>query len=148
MVAAGAIDEPSKAFTQEWIASGGRAHVPRYGLDPKAAVRLVRAAGGVTVLAHPKAARRGKVVADELIADLAEEGLFGIEVDHADHDAAARNHARGLAAELGLAVTGSSDDHGTLTGHRLGSETTHPTVYERLLAEATGTTPVTMHARR
>ena len=106
-------------------------------------VRLVRAAGGVTVLAHPKAGRRGKVVPDEWIAELANEGLFGIEVDHADHDKAARDHVRSLATDLGLAVTGSSDDHGTLTGHRLGSETTHPTVYERLLTEATGAMPVT-----
>ncbi|MDB4872462.1 MAG: hypothetical protein JWL97_3466 [Gemmatimonadales bacterium] len=142
MVAAGAIDEPGRAFTREWIAPGGRAYVPRYGLDPAAAVQLVRAAGGVPVLAHPKAARRGRVIADEWIAELAEAGLFGIEVDHADHDAAARGQLRALAAELSLTATGSSDDHGALTGHRLGSETTSPEVYERLLAEATGATPI------
>ncbi|TMR10666.1 PHP domain-containing protein [Nonomuraea turkmeniaca] len=143
MVAAGAIAAPDLAFTPEWIGTGGRAYVTRYALDPEQAVRLVRAAGGVPVLAHPKAAKRGKVVPDEWIAELAGAGLFGVEADHLDHDADARAHVRGLAGELGLAVTGSSDDHGELTGHRLGCETTAPETYERLVAEATGATPVT-----
>ncbi|HEX4814077.1 MAG TPA: PHP domain-containing protein [Nonomuraea sp.] len=143
MVAAGAIDAPEQAFTPEWIGTGGRAHVTRYALDPERAVRLVRAAGGVPVLAHPKASARGAVVPDAWIAELAAAGLFGVEADHMDHDPAARAHVRDLAAGLGLAVTGSSDDHGDLTGHRLGCETTAPDVYERLLAEATAATPVT-----
>ncbi|MFI6629908.1 PHP domain-containing protein [Nonomuraea fuscirosea] len=143
MVAAGAVAEPALAFTPEWIGAGGRAHVSRYALDPEHAVRLVRAAGGVPVLAHPKAERRGEAVPDEWIAELAAAGLFGVEADHLDHDEAARRHVRGLAGELGLAVTGSSDDHGELTGHRLGSETTDPEVYERLVATATGAAPIT-----
>lgn len=142
MVAAGAIATPELAFTPEWIGSGGRAYVTRYALNPERAVRLVRAAGGVPVLAHPKAAKRGKVVPDEWIAELAAAGLFGVEADHLDHDADARAHLRRLAAELGLTVTGSSDDHGELTGHRLGCETTAAEVYERLIAEATGATPI------
>ncbi|MEV4069756.1 PHP domain-containing protein [Nonomuraea fuscirosea] len=143
MVAAGAVAEPALAFTPEWIGAGGRAHVSRYALDPEHAVRLVRAAGGVPVLAHPKAERRGEAVPDEWIAELAAAGLFGVEADHLDHDEAARRHVRGLAGELGLAVTGSSDDHGELTGHRLGSETTDPEVYEHLVATATGAAPIT-----
>jgi predicted metal-dependent phosphoesterase TrpH len=141
MVAAGAIAEPEEAFTEEWLAPGGRAYVSRYALDPLTAVRLVRAAGGVPVLAHPKAVKRGATLPDAWIAELAGAGLFGVEADHLDHDRAAREHLRGLAAELGLVTTGSSDDHGTLTGHRLGQETTAPQVYERLVAEATGATP-------
>ncbi|MFC4118411.1 PHP domain-containing protein [Nonomuraea zeae] len=147
MVAAGAIATPELAFTPDWIGTGGRAHVTRYALAPERAVRLVRAAGGVTVLAHPKAVKRGQVVPDEWIAELARAGLFGVEADHLDHDAGARDHIRGLARDLGLAVTGSSDDHGELTGHRLGCETTSAEVYERLAATATGATPVTAHDR-
>lgn len=143
MVEAGVITEPAQAFTTEWLAPGGRAYVSRYALDPVAAVGLVRAAGGVPVLAHPKALKRGRAVPDEWIAELAEAGLFGVEVDHADHDEAARDHLRGLATDLHLATTGSSDDHGALTGHRLGCHTTAPEVYERLLAEARGAHPVT-----
>ncbi|MEV0622949.1 PHP domain-containing protein [Nonomuraea sp. NPDC050404] len=147
MVAAGAVAEPALAFTPEWIGTGGRAYVSRYALDPERAVRLVRAAGGAAVLAHPKAHKRGKVVPDEWIAELAGAGLFGVEADHLDHDADARRHLRALAKELGLAVTGSSDDHGELTGHRLGCETTAAEVYERLTATATGARPITARPR-
>jgi predicted metal-dependent phosphoesterase TrpH len=141
MVATGVISEPAQAFTSEWIAPGGRAHVGRYALDPLTAVRLVDGAGGVAVLAHPKAGRRGRTVPDAWIAELAGAGLFGVEADHRDHDAASRDHVRRLAADLGLATTGASDDHGRLTGHRLGCETTSPEVYERLLSAA-GRAPV------
>ncbi|MFI9594381.1 PHP domain-containing protein [Nonomuraea sp. NPDC052265] len=143
MVAAGAVAAPEEAFTPEWIGTGGRAHVTRYALDPVRAVRLVRAAGGVPVLAHPKAFRRGEAVPDEWIAELAAAGLFGVEADHLDHDDEARAHLRRLAATLGLEVTGSSDDHGELTGHRLGCETTDPEVYARLVSQAKGAAPVT-----
>ena len=53
MVAAGAIASPAQAFTPDWIGAGGRAYVSRYALDPERAIRLVSAAGGVSVLAHP-----------------------------------------------------------------------------------------------
>jgi predicted metal-dependent phosphoesterase TrpH len=143
MVAAGAISEPAEAFTTEWIAPGGRAYVSRYALDPVTAVRLVSDAGGASVLAHPKAGKRGRTVPDTWIAEMAAAGLFGLEADHRDHDAGSRDQVRKLAAELGLATTGASDDHGELTGHRLGCETTSPEVYERLLAATTGRTPIT-----
>jgi hypothetical protein len=144
MVAAGVVAEPAQAFTAEWIAPGGRAYVSRYALDPVTAVRLVSAAGGVSVLAHPKAAMRGRVIPDEWIAELRDAGLFGVEVDHPDHNHTVRQHLRGLASDLALAATGSSDDHGELTGHRLGCETTSPEVYKQLVAAATGATPITV----
>ncbi|MBB5077827.1 PHP domain-containing protein [Nonomuraea endophytica] len=127
----GAVATPADAFTAEWIGTGGRAHVTRYAPDPARAVALVRAAGGTAVLAHP---RRGFLMPDAWIAELAGSGLAGVEADHPDHDAEARAHLRGLAADLGLVVTGSSDDHGNLTGHRLGSETTAEEAYETLRA--------------
>ncbi|RFS84881.1 PHP domain-containing protein [Actinomadura spongiicola] len=136
MVDAGAITDPDEAFTAQWIAQGGRAYVERYALDPVRAVGLVRAAGGVCVLAHPRARGRGYVFDDEVIEALAAAGLAGIEVDHPGHVAEDRAHLRDLAAALGLAATGSSDDHGALTGDRLGVETTAPDAFERLTAAA------------
>jgi predicted metal-dependent phosphoesterase TrpH len=138
MVAAGAIARPEQAFTPDWIGPGGRAYVSRYALDPEEAIRLVRSAGGVTVLAHPGAAQRGWVIGDAAVARLARAGLGGLEVAHPDHDAAERLRLAALAATLGLVATGGSDDHGSLTGHRLGSETTAPEEYERLMSLADG----------
>ena len=138
MVAAGAIDRPEQAFSRDWIAAGGRAYVSRYALDPAAAIGLARAAGGVTVLAHPGAATRGWTMPDETIAGLAEAGLAGLEVSHPDHDRRQRSRLASLAAALDLVPTGGSDDHGALTGHRIGCEVTAPEAYERLMARRPG----------
>jgi 3',5'-nucleoside bisphosphate phosphatase len=134
MVAAGAIRAPRDAFTADWIAAGGRAYVSRYAIPPERAIALVRASGGAVVLAHPGALARGWRIPAEAIAELAGAGLAGLEVDHPDHDPAERRRLRGLAAGLDLLATGGSDDHGRLTGHRLGAETTTPEAFEQLMA--------------
>ena len=121
---------------------GGRAYVGRYALDPVAAIRLIRAAGGVAVLAHPRAGRDSWMVPDEVLARLAEAGLRGIEVRHPDQDQNERLRLETLADELGLVASGGSDDHGALTGHRIGCETIPPDAYERLVATATGALPI------
>jgi hypothetical protein len=138
MVAAGAIEQPRQAFTPDWLGPGGRAYVERYALDPGRAIGLVRAAGGVAVLAHPGLPERGCVIPDEVIAGLAAAGLAGLEVDHPDQVPAQRDRLRALAAGLNLVVSGGSDDHGSLTGDRLGCATIAPPEYERLLAMAAG----------
>jgi predicted metal-dependent phosphoesterase TrpH len=134
MVAAGAITEPEQAFTPEWIGAGGRAYVSRYALDPVRAIGLIRAAGGVAVLAHPGAVSRGWKIPAETISGLADAGLAGLEVWHPDHDDAERSRLGALAARLDLVPSGGSDDHGSLTGHRIGRETCPPESYERLMA--------------
>ncbi|GAA4396522.1 PHP domain-containing protein [Actinomadura verrucosospora] len=138
MVEAGVIETADEAFTPQWIAQGGRAYVERYALDAERAIELVRAAGGVCVLAHPRARRRGYVFGDEVIERLAAAGLAGVETDHPDHTPEDRARLRDLAAALGLAVTGSSDDHGAFTGDRIGVETTAADAFDTLRAAATG----------
>ncbi|MFF9499209.1 PHP domain-containing protein [Streptomyces sp. NPDC014656] len=142
LVELGVVPDVSGAFTTEWIADGGRAHVEKHELDPADAIRLVKAAGGVTVLAHPAAVKRGQVVPESAVAALAEAGLDGIEVDHMDHDGPTRARLRGLAKELGLLVTGSSDYHGSRKTCRLGEYTTDPEIYGEITRRATGAFPV------
>jgi 3',5'-nucleoside bisphosphate phosphatase len=139
MAASGAIASPEQAFTPDWIADGGRAYVGRYALDPVRAIALVRSAGGVAVLAHPRA-NRALLVGDEQIADLAAAGLAGVEVFHPDQPDPAS--LLGLTRDLGLIATGGSDDHGSLTGHRIGSHIAAADAYERLIAQATGAKPI------
>ncbi|MFI0795990.1 PHP domain-containing protein [Micromonospora rubida] len=140
LIRAGLVTTTIEAFGSAWL--GERYRLPKEDLDVFQAVRLVRAAGGVPVLAHPRASRRGPIVPDGLIVELAVAGLAGLEADHEDHSAAERAHVRVLAAELGLFVTGSSDFHGTHKTVRLGAFTTAVEVYERILAEAAGVMPV------
>ncbi|MFI5486668.1 PHP domain-containing protein [Micromonospora echinaurantiaca] len=140
LIRAGLVASTTEAFGPDWL--GERYRLPKEDIDVFHAVRLVRAAGGVPVFAHPRATRRGRIVPDELIAELAAAGLAGLEADHEDHSPAERAHVRGLAAELGLLVTGSSDFHGTHKTVRLGAFHTEPEAYERLVAEASGVTEV------
>jgi predicted metal-dependent phosphoesterase TrpH len=131
---AGVVATPADAFTSEWIGDAGRAHVGRYAPDPARAIALVRAAGGVPVLAHPRSP--GYEISDEVIARLAAVGLAGVEVFHPDHDHSERKRLTALARSLDLTMTGGSDDHGSFSGSGLGSETTPPEEYERLLSQA------------
>ncbi|MGW2279901.1 PHP domain-containing protein [Streptomyces sp. NPDC001770] len=142
LVELGVVPTVSDAFTPEWLADGGRAHAGKHELDPFEAVRLVKAAGGVTVFAHPAAVKRGSVVPESAIARLAAAGLDGIEVDHMDHDEATRARLRGLAAEAGLLTTGSSDYHGSRKTVALGEYTTDPEIYGEITRRATGAFPV------
>jgi predicted metal-dependent phosphoesterase TrpH len=137
MADSGAIASPREAFTRDWIADGGRAYVDRYALDPVRAIGLVRAAGGVTVLAHPRAGRDTRVT-DEQITRLAAAGLAGLEVFHPDQSDTERARLLALASDLGLVATGGSDDHGSLTGYRLGGETTSAGAYQDLLSRVPG----------
>jgi len=137
MADSGAIATPREAFTRDWIADGGRAYVGRYALDPVRAIGLVREAGGVSALAHPRAGR-DTWVTNEQISGLAAVGLAGLEVFHPDQSEAERARLIALAHDLGLAATGGSDDHGSLTGYRLGCETTSAEAYEDLLSRVPG----------
>jgi 3',5'-nucleoside bisphosphate phosphatase len=144
LAADGVIDEPAQAFTKEWIGMGGRAYVGRYALDPIRAISLIREAGGVAVLAHPRAGRDNWLVPDSVIADFASAGLSGLEISHPDQDFPVRGMLDALARELGLVASGGSDDHGTLTGHRIGCESATPDAYEQLVERATGAVPVSV----
>ncbi|WP_415951112.1 PHP domain-containing protein [Streptomyces sp. KLOTTS4A1] len=142
LVELGVVPTVSDAFTPDWLADGGRAYVEKHELDPFEAIRLVKAAGGVTVFAHPLAVKRGEVVPESAIAELAAAGLDGIEADHMDHDAATRARLKGLAADLGLLATGSSDYHGSRKTCELAEYTTDPEVYGEIIRRATGAFPV------
>jgi 3',5'-nucleoside bisphosphate phosphatase len=133
MVAKGLVADRDEAFA---TVLHGRSpyYLPHYAPQAADVVRLVRAAGGVTVLAHPRSGGRGRQVADQAIAALAAAGLGGLEVDHPDHPTTDREQLRGLAAELGLLVTGSSDYHGTGKTTRIGADRTSPEMLDALLS--------------
>ena len=142
IVEQGHVADVSAAFTPEWIGTGGRYYAGKLELDVLDAIRLVVGAGGVPVFAHPCATARGRTVSDDVIAQMAGAGLVGLEVDHVDHDAAARAHLTGLAGELGLLSTGSSDFHGANKTVQLGAHTTSEPAYDAVLAAACGAVPV------
>jgi predicted metal-dependent phosphoesterase TrpH len=125
LVTLGIVASRDEAFAT-MLHPGAPYYVPHYAPGAVAAVRAIRAAGGVPVMAHPGADARGRVVTAATIEELADAGLAGLEVDHRDHTAGTRARLRDLAAALDLLVTGSSDYHGTGKLNRLGENTTAP----------------------
>jgi len=131
LVSAGVVSSVDEAF-HRFLNSDSRYYLGRADTDVRAAVRMVRDAGGVAVLAHSLARCRGPVIDLAVIADLAADGLAGVEVDHPDHTSADRAALREVATALDLVITGSSDYHGTNKTVSLGQETTDPETLERI----------------
>jgi predicted metal-dependent phosphoesterase TrpH len=132
LVAAGVVADTRAAFTDDWLGDGGRADVPKHVLPTADAIALVRGAGGVTVLAHPRSEKRRAEVSDAQLSALAEAGLAGIEAGHPEQPEEVARRLRALAAGLGLLTTGSSDFHGDRKPVRLGEFTTPPDVLAAL----------------
>jgi predicted metal-dependent phosphoesterase TrpH len=83
------------------------AYVRKYPLTPIEAIKIIRKVGGVSALAHPVFART-----DEVLPELVDQGLEGIEVYHSKHDVIATRHFEELAKKYDLLVVGGSDAHG------------------------------------
>ncbi|HHY94491.1 MAG TPA: PHP domain-containing protein [Firmicutes bacterium] len=117
MVGAGWVSSMADAFAL-YLDRGRPAYVPRVHLTPVEAVRLVQAAGGCAVLAHPGLLRN-----DWFLPGLVEQGLAGIEVWYPEHDPGTVAHYLRLCARYGLIASGGSDCHGPGSGHgtRLGT---------------------------
>lgn len=131
LIAAGYCATRDEAFAR-YLRPECPTYVSRYEPEIEDAIAVVRAAGGVPVVAHPWG-RKGHIN-EERFADLSRLGLAGIEVDHQEHDEAARDALRGIARNLGLIVTGSSDFHGDRKiNHDLGCNTTEPDEFDRIL---------------
>lgn len=141
MVAAGVVPDLEAAF-DGFLEDGGPAYVTKHALSPPDGVLLIRAAGGVAVLAHPGVATREAPVDLELLDQLVSVGLQGVEADHVGHDEPTRNFWRQAARERTLYITGSSDFHGTRKDAVIGEATTNPAVVDALeeLAGAPGPT--------
>ncbi len=135
--------EPDRSAAFEGILHWRSGYVkPHYAPDPATGVRLLRAAGGVPVLAHPGTRGALNVVPEAELKRLVEAGLFGLEIDHRENLPDAKKRLHVLAERFGLAVTGSSDYHGTGKPNRLGENTTAPEVVDALIAQATGIEPI------
>ncbi|MET8870406.1 PHP domain-containing protein [Nocardia sp. NPDC004604] len=137
LVEAGVVPSVDAAFT-ELLAPHGRYYAEKADTPLRRAVEMIAAAGGVSVLAHTRARKRGRLLALDEIRELATLGLGGLEIAHPDHSAADRALLVDLSAELGLITTGSSDYHGANKTIRLGEFTTDPAQFEELAGKATG----------
>lgn len=129
-----------------YLGRGRPAYVPREGIGPFAAIRAIRAAGGIAVLAHFSEAAERRAVVDELRG----HGLGGIEVYYRTFDRATVASVGAVATELGLVATGGSDYHGDIGSYAEAHAElwVPPEVGDRLLAVlGRGGSPVPSESR-
>lgn len=131
LVAKGIVKNRDQAFA-EFLANDSKYYVSHIAPTPIDAVKLIKAAGGVSVIAHPYSSMRDTQMTAENFVELKAAGLNGIEVDHRDHGVEERLNLRKIADELGLVTTGSSDFHGTGKLNLIGENVTAPEHWERL----------------
>jgi predicted metal-dependent phosphoesterase TrpH len=140
LVAKGIVSDRTAAFQSILHWQGGY-YEKYYAPSPLEGVRMIRAAGGVPVLAHPATHGRYRVMDESVLAQLVDEGLFGLEVYHRDNTPDGREWLLELAARFGLVVTGSSDYHGLGKHNRLAENTTDAAALDAIIAAGTGSAP-------
>ena len=138
LVAQGIIGVRGEAF-EGILSKHGPYYVSQYALGPVDAVKLIRAAGGVPVIAHPTT--KGRVAPMEYIDRLIDAGLGGYEIDHRENMEPGKTILRELCLERGLIITGSSDYHGTGKPNQPGENTTEPEMLAKIIEQGTGSSP-------
>lgn len=118
---------PNDAFGK-YLAYGKPAYESKYVMEPAEAVEVIHDAGGIAVIAHP--ALYGD---DELLPQLAADGVDGIEVFHIKHNAGSVDRYSNFARENGLLISGGSDCHGDGRGDAvMGKVAVARSVYDAL----------------
>lgn len=136
LVELGVVPNRSAAFS-DMLSGRSKYYVRHMALDPVQAIKLVRAAGGVPVCAHPMAPLRGRVATPADFNAMIDAGLAGVEVAHRDNPDESRAVLMKLAADHDLIVTGSSDYHGAGKPNRLGENSTSVRSLTRICEQAT-----------
>ena len=131
LVAKGHIASRDEAFAT-LLHNGSKYYVTHLAPTPEDAIKVIRQAGGVAVIAHPFATRRGQTLSVMSFPSLIAAGLNGVEVEHRDHSQEEREQLRELARDLGLVITGASDYHGTGKLNSIGENHTDPAEWARL----------------
>jgi len=112
MVEKGYVASIQEAFDR-FLKKGAPAYVEKARLSPSDSIALIHDAGGVAVLAHPYQLKVSPEKVENLIAELRDLGLDGIEAIYSRHSPAERSSYAEIAARHGLLVTGGSDYHGS-----------------------------------
>lgn len=115
LVEKGYISSVGEAFSR-YIGKGCPAYVPRPRLQPEEAIRLIRQARGIPVLAHPG------WIPLERVRHLMAEGLMGLEVFYPRHNLPTTRRLYRMAKGWHLLLSGGSDFHGLAgEGSQLGT---------------------------
>jgi len=106
MVESGYVSDIPDAF-DKYIGEGCPAYVERYKLTTKEAIEIINKIKGISILAHP-----GLITDKNIINDILDLGIMGLEVFHPKHDSDMISYLFSLSKKRGLFITGGTDCHG------------------------------------
>jgi predicted metal-dependent phosphoesterase TrpH len=129
------VSSRDEAFT-ELLHNNSKYYISHYSPTPEDAIKLIKQAGGVAVIAHPLASLRGRTVGIDSFKSMVDAGLDGIEISHRDQSEDERELLRQVVVQYGIIATGSSDYHGNGKLNELAEFTTKPEDFEALEARA------------
>ncbi|WP_369694478.1 PHP domain-containing protein [Mailhella massiliensis] len=137
LCAMGVVKDRREAF-RKYLGRDGLAYEPRRLMSPKEAVSLLKGAGAVVSMAHPRLLRAPVEGLEHLLVGLKEQGLDAVEAYHSEHDAGDVRICVELAARCNLQLSGGSDYHGLAKpnidlGKGRGGLRVSLGVYERLM---------------
>ena len=112
MLSHGWISQIDEAF-QKYIGDGGPCYVEKAYIAPEESLRVIREAGGISILAHPLLYHMSENELEKMICFLKSLGLEGIEAMYSTYTDADQLYVLKLASRFGLLKSGGSDFHGT-----------------------------------
>jgi hypothetical protein len=106
LVENGYVHSVNEAFMR-FLGYNSSYYEPKKNVHPREVIRIIRACGGIPVIAHP-----GIINNERIVYDLIMIGAMGLEVWHPDHTLRNQQHFYEIALKNGLLMTGGSDCHG------------------------------------
>jgi len=135
LIAKKLVSSRDEAFA-ELLHNNSKYYISHYSPTPEDAIKLIKQAGGVAVIAHPLASLRGRTVSIDSFKSMVDAGLDGIEISHRDQSEDERELLRQVVSQYDIIATGSSDYHGNGKLNQLAEFTTKPEDFEALEARA------------
>lgn len=134
----GVVKDRKEAF-RTYLGRDGLAFVPRELPTPQEAIRLLKEAGALVSMAHPRLLRASVAELSSLLEELAPCGLDALEAYHSEHNAGDVRDCVELAERFRLQLTGGSDHHGLSKpqisiGRGKGALNIRKHVYDKLMA--------------
>ena len=111
LVDKGIVRSVNEAFSL-YLKKGATAYVDRFKYRADHAIRMIKEAGGVAVLAHPALSDPSLNSLPALLRSLRDRGMDGVEVYYPTHSGKVVTFLENLAKKFGLVMTGGSDFHG------------------------------------
>ena len=122
---------------KRYLGKGKPFYIPRIGLEFDHAVEIIHKSGGIAVLAHPMSLYVSWGRLPEMIANLKERGLDGIEAWHPVSKLSACKRLSDLGKSLGLYISAGSDFHGdNIPDRKLGRTAGGKKISDSLLDES------------